>query len=249
MKGMAWGTIALALGALVAGAGGARAQQAGQAPAPAQQPDTRPTIAILDFDVGAAIGQPESDLDALRRGLAALTISQLADNPAIRVVERQQIQQILQEQDLAKSDRVDQSTALRLGKLLNAHYMVTGTVFAVHNDFRIAARLFNVETTQIIKTDEVRGKIDNVFDLTTQLADDLMRNTSLPPLERHVMEQRRQEGRPPTQAVMAYSRAVLYADRGETQHAVDQYKRAIQLFPSYTQAKADCNRLQPNACS
>ncbi len=249
MKRLALGTMALAVGALVAGAPGARAQQPAEAPAAAQQPDSRPTIAILDFDVGAAIGQPESDLEALRRGLAAMTISELADNPAIRVVERQQIQAILQEQDLAKSDRVDPATALRLGRLLNAHYMVTGTVFAVHNDFRIAARLFNVETTQIIKTDEVRGSIDNLFDLTTKLADDLMRNTNLPPLERHVLEQRRQEGKPPTQAVMAYSRAVLYADRGDTQRAVEQYRRAIAAFPNYTQAKTDCNRLQAGACS
>lgn len=248
MNRLASGTIALAAGALVAGAASARAQQA-PTPAPAQQQDNRPTIAILDFDVGAAIGQPESDLDALRRGLAAMTISELAVNPAIRVVERAQIQQILQEQDLAKSDRVDPSTALRIGKLLNAHYMVTGTLFAVHNDFRIAARMFNVETSQIIKTDEVRGKLDNIFDLASQLATDLMHDTNLPPLERHVMEEHRQAGTPPTQAVMAYSRAVLYADRGDKDRAVEQYRRAIAAFPGYTQAKTDCNRLQANACS
>jgi len=249
MNRLASGPIALAVGALVAAAAGARAQQA-PTPAPAQQQDTRPTVAILDFDVGAAIGTPESDLDALRRGLAAMTITELAVNPAVRVVERSQIQQILQEQDLAKSDRVDQATALRIGRLLNAHYMVTGTLFAVHNDFRIAARMFDVETSQIIKTDEVRGKLDNVFDLASQLATDLMRDANLPPLERHVMEEHRQQNpAPPTQAVMAYSRAVLYADRGDTQHAVEQYRRAIAAFPSYTQAKTDCNRLQAGACS
>jgi len=45
------------------------------------------------------------------------------------------------------------------------------------------------------------------------------------------------------------SRAVLYADRGDTQRAVEQYQRAIQAFPQYTQAKSDCNRLQAGACS
>jgi len=248
MNRLATGSIALAFGALVAGAVGVRAQQAPASP-PAQQ-DTRPTVAILDFDVGAAIGQPESDLDALRRGLASMTISELAVNPAVRVVERSQIQSILQEQDLAKSDRVDQSTALQIGKLLNAHYMVTGTLYALHDDFRIDARMFNVETSQIIRTDEVRGKLDNVFDLAAQLAQDLMRDANLPPLERHVMEEHRQQNpAPPTQAVMAYSRAVLYADRGDKQQAVDQYRRALAAFPSYTQARTECNRLQADACS
>jgi len=246
---LASGTIALAFGALVVGAGGASAQQAAATPAAAEQQDTRPTIAMLDFDVGAAIGRPQDDYQALRRGLAAMTISELAVNPAVRVVERTQIQQILQEQDLAKSDRVDQSAALRVGKLLNARYMVTGTMYDVRGDFRIDARLFDVETSQIIKTERVRGKLDDVFDLVQRLAADLMHDANLPPLERHVVEEHRQAGAPPTQAVMAYSRAVLYSDRGDTQHAVEQYRRAIAAFPNYTQAKSDCNRLQAGACS
>jgi TolB-like protein len=248
MKRLASGTIALAFGALVFGAGSARGQQAGT-PAAAQQQDSRQTIAILDFDVGATIGQDPDDYQALRRGLAAMTISELAVNPAVRVVERAQLQQILQEQDLAKSDRIDQSTALRVGRLLNAHYMVTGTLYDVRGDFRIDARLFDVETSQIIKTQRVSGKLDNVFDLVQRLAADLMRDANLPPLTRHVMDEHRQQGAPPTTAVMAFSRAVLYADRGDTQRAVDQYRRAIQAFPNYTQAKTNCNSLQAGACS
>ncbi len=249
MKRLASGTIALAFGALVVGAGSARAQQAAATPAAAAQQDTRPTVAILDFDIGATIGQDPDDYQALRRGLAAMTISELAVNPGVRVVERAQIQQILQEQDLGRSDRVDPQTALRVGKLLNAKYMVTGTIYDVRGDFRIDARLFNVETTQIIKTQRVTGKLDNVFDLVTRLAGDLMRDANLPPLERRVMEEHRQQGAPPTAAVMAYSRAVLYADRGDTQRAVEQYRRAIAAFPNYTQAKSDCNRLQAGACA
>lgn len=248
MKRLASGTMALAFAALAVGAARAQAQQAAATPA-AQQQDTRPTVAILDFDIGADVGVPSEDLQALRRGLAAMTISELAVNPGVRVVERAQIQQILQEQDLAKSDRVDQASALRVGRLLNAHYMVTGTVYAIRNDFRIDARIFNVETSQILKTDRVSGKLDNVFDLVSQLAGNLMHDTNLPPLERHVMEEHQQLGKPPTQAVMAYSRAVLYADRGDKEHAVEQYRRAIQAFPNYTQAKTDCERLQAGACS
>jgi TolB-like protein len=243
--------MALAFGALLFGAGGAKAQQAAATPAAAdqQQQDTRPTIAILDFDIGATIGQNAEDYQALRRGLAAMTISELAVNPGVRVVERAQIQQILQEQDLGRSDRVDPQTALRVGKLLNARYMVTGTIYDVRGDFRIDARLFNVETTQIIKTQRVTGKLNDVFDLVTRLAGDLMRDANLPPLERRVMEEHRQQGAPSTAAVMAYSRAVLYADRGDKQRAVEQYRRALQAFPNYTQAKTDCERLQAGACA
>jgi TolB-like protein len=252
MNRSALATSALLLVALV-GAAAARAQQP-QRPAnpPAAQQDTRPTVAILDFDIGLTMGQDPDDYQALRRGLAAMTISALAANPAVRVVERSQIQQILQEQDLARSDRIDQATALRIGRLLNAHYMVTGTVFDNRGDFRIDARLFNVETSEILKTQRVRGRLDEVFDLVDRLAGQLMRDANLPPLERHAEAAppaRPASGAPTQAAIMAYSRAMLYADRADTTRAVEQYRRALTAFPQYTQARTECNRLHPGACS
>lgn len=250
MNRLASGTIALAFGALVVGASGARAQQPAAAPAAPQQQDTRPGLAVLDFDIGLAMGQPREDYEALRRGLAALTVTEVASNPGVRVVERTQLQQILQEQNLGKEGRVDDASLVRVGKLIGAHYMVTGILFDSHGNLRIDARIFDVETSQILKTESVSGKWDNLYDMVPRLAQQLMHDTNLPPLERHAMEEFRQTNPvPPTQAVMAYSRAVLYADRGDKDHAVEQYRRALAVFPSYTQAKADCNRLQAGACS
>jgi TolB-like protein len=250
MKRLTVGTSALVLAAL-ASAPAAGAQQRPANPPSAAQQDVRPTIAILDFDIGATIGQDPDDYQALRRGLAGMTISELAANPAVRVVERAQLQAIIQEQHLAQDSSVDQSTALRLGRLLNARYMVTGTLYDVRGNFRIDARLFDVETSQILQTRRVTGRLDNVFELVTQLATQLMQAANLPPLERRADAPppvRPATGAPTQQAVMAYSRAVLYADRGERDRAVEQYRRALTAFPQYTQARAECNRLQAGAC-
>jgi TolB-like protein len=251
MTRLAMGTSALALAALVF-VPAAQAQQQHPANPPAAAPqDVRPTIAILDFDIGATIGQDPEDYQALRRGLAGMTISELAANPGVRVVERAQIQAILQEQDLARSDRIDQTTALRVGRLLNARYMVTGTLYDVRGQFRIDARLFDVETSQILQTRRVNGRLDNIFELVTQLAGQLMTAANLPPLEHRAdapPAARPATGAPTQAAVMAYSRAVLYSDRGDTQRAVEQYRRALTAFPQYTQAQSECNRLQAGAC-
>ena len=250
MKPLASGTIALAFGALVVSAAGARAQQPAETPAAAPQQDTRPGLAVLDFDIGAAMGQPREDYEALRRGLASLTVNEVAANPGVRVVERAQLQQILQEQNLGHEGRVDSSSLAQIGKLIGARYMVTGTLYDLHGNLRIDTRVFDVETSQILKTESVRGKWDDLYDMVPRLAQQLMHDASLPPLERHAMQEFRQANpAPPTQAVMAYSRAVLYADRGDTQRAVEQYRRALAAFPSYTAAKSDCNRLQAGACS
>jgi len=241
-------SLALALTTLVAVS--ARAQQPAAA-APAQ--DTRQTIAILDFDLGLTMGanhEAAADYDALRRGLASLTITEIAANPAIRVVERAQLQQILQEQNLGREGRVDPSTISRIGRLLGARYMVTGTFYDNHGQVKVNSRLFNVETGEILKTSEVTGRMDNLFDLVPRLAQQLVRDANLPPLERRAMEEFRQQNpAPPTQAVMAYSRAVLYADRGDTNRAVEQYRHALEVFPQYTQARTACNGLQAGACT
>ena len=179
------------------------------------------------------------------------TISALAVNPGVRVVERAQLQAIIQEQHLARDSAVDQSTALRLGRLLNARYMVTGTLYDVRGNFRIDARLFDVETSQILQTRRVNGRLDNVFELVDQLATQLMSAANLPPLERRAdapPTARPATGAPTQSAVMAYSRAVLYADRGDTQRVVEQYNRALTAFPHYTQARVECNRLQAGGC-
>jgi len=240
-------SLALALTTLVAVA--ARAQQ--PAPAPAQQ-DSRPGLAILDFDIGLTMGQNHetaADYDALRRGLASLTISEVAANPSVRVVERAQLQQILQEQNLGREGRVDPSTVSRIGRLIGARYMVTGTFYDNRGVVKINTRVFNSETGEVLKTSEVTGRMDNLYDLVPRLAQQLMRDAGLPPLERRASDDFRQANpAPPTPAVMAYSRAVLYADRGDTNRAVEQYRHALETFPQYTQARAACNALQANAC-
>ncbi|HXY18937.1 MAG TPA: CsgG/HfaB family protein [Gemmatimonadales bacterium] len=252
MKRLASGTMALAFAALAFGAGRAQAQQAAATPAaaPQQQQDARPGIAVLDFELGLVLGQDHDSYDALRKGLAALTISELTANPGIRVVERAQLQQILQEQNLGHEGRVSDESVVQIGKLIGAHYMVTGILFDNKGDMRIDARIFDTETSQILKTSSVRGHMADLYDMVPRLAQQLMHDANLPPLERHALEEFRQQNpAPPTQAVMAYSRAVLYADRGDKDHAVEQYRRAIAAFPGYTQAKNDCNRLQAGACS
>lgn len=236
------GSLTLAFAAILATSGAAQARPATQ--------DTRPGLAVLDFDIGATIGQDPDDYQALRRGLASMTINELTANTAIRVVERAQLQQILQEQNLGREGRVDPSSVSQIGRLIGARYMVTGTLFDIRGDVRVDARLFDTETGLILKSYQVRGRLENIFDLVTSLSTQLLATANLPPLERRAMEQHREANPvPPTQAVMAYSRAVLYADRGDTQRAVEQYRRAITVFPAYTQAKTDCNRLQAGACT
>ncbi|HYT64432.1 MAG TPA: CsgG/HfaB family protein, partial [Gemmatimonadales bacterium] len=115
--------------------------------------DTRPGIAVFPFNNGGSYGQGKEDFDALERGIAGMMISELAQNPAARVVERQEIQRLLDEQNLSAQNRVDPQTAAKVGKLVGARYVVAGTFIDFYGDFRVDVRLVNVETGEIVKTE------------------------------------------------------------------------------------------------
>ena len=211
------------------------AQQHGQ--------DTRPGIAVFPFSNGGSYGQGKEDFDALERGIAGMMISELAQNPAARVVERQEIQRIVDEQNLVGQNRVDPQTAAKVGKLVGARYVVAGTFIDFYGDFRVDVRLVNVETGEIVKTESERMQRDHMFDIIRSVATRLMKDTNLPALQRQASDQRM--GRQvPTEALTYYSRGLLYADHGQKDKAVEMFNHAIAIFPGYAEAEEGLQRVQ-----
>lgn len=211
------------------------AQQRGQ--------DTRPGIAVLPFSNGGSYGQAKENFDALERGIAGMMISELARNPAARVVERDQIAQLVSEQNLGAQGRVDSSTIAKIGKLTGARYMVMGTFVDFYGDFRIDVRLVNTETSEIVKTESDRAQRDHLFDLIRNVSERLMKDANLPQLERRASDQR-SERKIPTEALTYYSRALLYQDRGERDKAVDMYTQALTIYPDYAEAQEGLQRVK-----
>src|SRR5215475_12839350 len=91
-------------------------------PAAAADP---PTVAVLYFDYEGK----DADLALLRKGLAQMLISDLLGTPAIRVVERDRLQEVIAELKLQATNKIDQNTAVKAGKLLGARYLVLGGYF------------------------------------------------------------------------------------------------------------------------
>jgi len=229
-------SVCLVLGALVLGTGGLIAQDRGG-------PDTRPGIAVMPFDNGGSYGQGKEDFDALQKGIAGMLISEMALNPSARVVERENIQKLLDEQNLGQSGRVDPQTAAKVGKLVGARYVVLGTFIDFYGDFRVDARLVNVETSEIVRVETNRAQRDRLYDIIKTIATHLMKDANLPPIVRPASDQRMSRD-VPTEALTFYSRALLYQDRGERDKAVEMYQRAIAVFPEYTEASEGLKRLK-----
>jgi len=212
------------------------AQQRGQ--------DTRPGIAVLPFNNGGSYGQSKEDFDALERGIAGMMISELAQNPAARLVEREQVQRLVDEQNLGAQGRVDPQSAAKVGKLVGARYIVLGTFIDFYSDFRVDVRLVNTETGEIVKTESDRMQREHLFDLIRNVATRLMKDANLPALQRGASNEQRMNRQVPTEALTYYSRALLYQDRGQKDKAVEMFNRALVIFPDYAEAQEGLQRAQ-----
>ena len=212
------------------------AQQRGQ--------DTRPGIAVLPFNNGGSYGQSKEDFDALERGIAGMLISELAQNPAARLVEREQVQRLVDEQNLGAQGRVEAQTAAKVGKLVGARYIVLGSFIDFYSDFRVDVRLVNTETGEIVKTESDRMQREHLFDLIRNVATRLMKDANLPALQRGASNEQRMNRQVPTEALTYYSRALLYQDRGQKDKAVEMFNRALAIFPEYAEAQAGLQKAQ-----
>ncbi len=72
-----------------------------------QEPDTRPGVAVLRFESGGSLGPEPEDLGALEVGIQHMLLTELSQNPELRIVERSRMNAILSEQELGVSGRVE----------------------------------------------------------------------------------------------------------------------------------------------
>jgi len=208
---------------------------------PVAAQDARTGLAVLPFSNGGSYGQDKEIFAALERGIPATLIAELGRNSSARVVERTETQRLLNELNLEESGRVDAATAARIGAQVGARYAIMGTFIDYYGKFRIDARIVDVETGEIRKVVQA-GPADRqaLYGLLRDLAAGIVTETGMPagagagPV-RSV----------PTEALTAYSRALLYHDRGDTAKAAELYQQAITLFPDYTEAKEGLRRVRP----
>jgi TolB-like protein len=227
--------IGLALAALISLPGAAGAQ------------DTRPGVGIMPFDNGGSYGQDAEDYSALSIGLQQILIGEMARNSGLRLVERGRLNELLAEQDLSGSDRVDANTAAQIGRLVGARYMILGGFIDFYGDFRLDARVVDVETSEIIKTDRARDQRENLFDIVFSLANDIPNGLELPALsarDRQTREENRDRIKEaPPEAVRAYMRGLLYQDRGDNERAAELFTEAVAAFPEYHEAQEALNQV------
>ncbi|MFN4216189.1 MAG: FlgO family outer membrane protein [Brevinematales bacterium] len=128
------------------------------------------TIAILDLK---NLSQ-QAAYDFLSSSLAETFVTVFAKNKDIKVVERQQLKSLIQEQKLVLTGLVetDVSNSLRIGSLLSAQYLLLGSYTVVKDRVEVNARLVDVFSGVVVlaeKREAVLG--DALFAAVQEMAE------------------------------------------------------------------------------
>lgn len=195
-----------------------------------------PTVAVLDF-TGLMIGEGGNSAP-LGKAISAMLVTELSGRPGMRVIERAQLQDILQEQRLSLSGRVDESTAIEVGRMLGAQYVIKGQATSVASMLRMDMQAVDVETSEVREVQKLTGATDELLTLVVRIADLFTSQLELEPSSNRPDIQEI-----PVQATIEFSRGVDYEDRGEVEQALEHYRAALEIAPGHRDAQAAVARL------
>ena len=195
--------------------------------------ETSPRIvAVFPFSYQGS----EERYEPLARGFAELVSVDLANVEEIRVVERIRLQVLLDELELAQSDYIDPSTAPRVGELLGAGRLITGSYNVIGKEnLRLDGAFLELETSEVAALVSQSDQLRNLFLMQKTFVFNLIEemDITLTPQERDNIEFIPTQN---IQAFLAYSQGLREEDAGAYGMAAGFYRRASRLDPNFSLA-------------
>ncbi|MCU0576608.1 MAG: redoxin domain-containing protein [Desulfobacterota bacterium] len=187
-------------------------------------------VSFVDFQEQGGLSE--------REGMSIVLTSQLADqlkaSGRVKVVDRVLLDRLLEELNLGSSELADPETSLKLGRVLAARVMGTGTLFTMPEGTLLTMRLIDTETTAVDKvitmqSDAVGLQPADLFRLNRQILGALIREH---PLRAYVVEVR--EGQAminlgSDQGVVVGTRFEVIEDAGEVVYKGKKLKSAPKV--------------------
>ena len=120
------------------------------------------SVAVLDFD-GIGISKDEAKALSGRFGTEFMGVSK----GVYKIVERNQMGKILEEQGFQNTGIVSSDDAVKMGEALGADFIVSGSISKVGTLFSINARLLNVQSAEVVKSIS-HDHMGDIVDLMTK---------------------------------------------------------------------------------
>lgn len=192
------------------------------------------TIAIMDF-TNSSIYEYER-YAPLQFGLSSMMIHNMAGATELKVVERERIQWLIDELNLQKdASLVDQSSAVRMGKMLGATSVLFGSYNVMsRRQMWLGARLVKVETGEILLSEQITGNPEDLAELLQKLSLQVAQaiNVTLEETNLGMRTETRS-----LDALMSYSEGLGLLEQQEYRAAYEKFLEALNFDPKYERAR------------
>jgi TolB-like protein len=210
----------------------------------AQETATKRTVAVLYFDNNSLMKKDE--MEPLSKGLADMLITELSKIEQFQVVERANLQQILEEMKLGQSGAIEGSKAQEVGKMLGAENLILGSyMLMLDGKLRIDARLVEVETGKTLKAEEETGSPKDLSQMVNNLVRRHANNMNVK-LSSDQNQALRQSENKSFDAALLYAKGLEYEDAKDYLNARKMYMQALKLNPKFIRARSRLQALRRN---
>jgi len=213
--------------------------------APLHAQNAKLVIAVLPFENTGSYGQDKENFEALEVGIPKILGGALAAHPGARVADPGAVRQALDRQQLGAARRIDAASATQVAKAAGARYAVTGSFADFYGKFRVNVRLVDAQTGEIltvVSNDDPklqdRAQLAAILEL---VGERVIAAMGLPPYPAATAARERAV---PTEALTAYSRGLMFENRGDKAKAADSYQRALSAYPDYPEARDGLQRVK-----
>lgn len=139
-------------------------------------------LAVIDFEIQGE-GFETEDMGKI---VAEWLITALVQEGRFDVIERRLLEQVLKEQNLGASGVVDAKSASKIGKVLGARIVISGSVIKLSKFTEVNARLIDVETGSILAAESVKSDVTvRLAELIKMMAEKIRKNF---PLEGYIVQ-------------------------------------------------------------
>ncbi|MBU8920731.1 MAG: CsgG/HfaB family protein [Bacteroidales bacterium] len=201
------------------------------------------TIAIMEFD-NFSIGKYKKELGDISKALADFFEYDFSRFTDLKIVERDKLDYLLREIKLSEEGKIDQATAVRVGKMLGAQLMVFGSIAQVdRKNARMVVRVVNVETSEIITSADMEGK-PNFVEMEKGLVKAIAEK-----LELVVTDQMKtaieESATTDMDAAKLYSLGLKYMDDYQYEKAYEHFQQAYEKDNTFVEAKKKMEIYKP----
>lgn len=191
------------------------------------------SIAVFPFRYNSS----NPDYEPLIYALADMMTTDFAVSNALIVLERAQIQSLLDEMALTAAGYAEPGTGARAGRMLRAEHVVQGVLTTVGQDaIEVITDVLNVPNGASVGTETVADELVNLFDMEKELVFRIIRDRlgiELTPAEEQAILDNRIDN---VLAFLAYGRGLREKDNGNYAAAQAEFQQAQELDPGFAAA-------------